>query len=107
MPFEPVVVGVAVDGILSVGREAISVPALIRPVNDDVPPGRYWPGGESMRTVDVATAPAPDGAVFDCGPTGAVAAGAVTVGLTGGCVACVTLADGAACVADAAEGASA
>jgi hypothetical protein len=36
------------------GREAISTPLAGKPVNVDVPPGRYWPAGEVMRTVAAA-----------------------------------------------------
>jgi hypothetical protein len=45
----------AADGVEPlVGREAISTPLAGKLVNVDVPPGRYWPAGEVMRTVAAA-----------------------------------------------------
>jgi hypothetical protein len=35
------------------GRDAISTPLAGNPVNVDVPPGRYWPAGDAIRTVAV------------------------------------------------------
>jgi len=63
------------DGVLSVGREAICAGAADKPVKEDVPPGRYWPGGEMMLTVEAATVAVSDGSVLDCGPIGMVAVG--------------------------------
>jgi hypothetical protein len=71
---------VADDGVLSVGREAICAGGVDKPVKEDVPPGRYWPGGDVMLTVEAATVEAAtvavsDGMVLDCGPIGVVAVG--------------------------------
>ena len=67
--------GVVGEGVTVVGREAICVGTEDKPVKEDVPPGRYWPGDEAMRTVAAATVPALDGMVLDCGPIGVIAAG--------------------------------
>lgn len=76
--------GDAVDDVtLSVGREAICIGVFVKPVNDDVPPGRYWPGGDVMRTVDAATVASPVGIVLDCGPIGVVADGEDAAGAAG------------------------
>ncbi len=92
--------GVADDGIPSVGREAICVGAVDRPMNEDVPPGRYWPGGVSMRTVAAATVAGLTGVAFDCGPIGMVAVDGVTVGVAGGWKSCVAPVAGAVPIGD-------
>jgi hypothetical protein len=57
-------------------RDAISTGATFIPLNVDVPPGRYWPGGVAIRTVA-------DGAGLFGTTLVCVVTGAVTVGIAG------------------------
>ena len=63
-------------GVTVVGRDATSIGAAGAPGYVDVPPGRYWPAGASMRTVEAVT----DGVVVAKEFVG------VTVGVMGGAI---------------------
>ena len=67
--------GVVAD-VTFVGRVATSTGVVVEPVYVLVPPGRYWPAGASIRTVEETTALVPLGGVLDCVAIGE-AAGAV------------------------------
>lgn len=95
------------DGVLSVGREAICAGAVDKPVKEVVPPGRYWPGGEVMLTVEAATAAAPEGTLLVCGAIGVAAAGVACGWENWVTLVAAIAAVGAACIGDAAGSASA
>ena len=72
----PVVVGLGA-GEADFDRDAISTVDTLIPLKDVVPPGRYWPGGEAIRTVATAAGFALN--VLVCGPAGETAAGVVGI----------------------------
>lgn len=74
------VVGAAGGWEELVGRDATSTDSASRPVNDEVPPGRYWPAGAASRTVAAAL-----------GVAGALATAAGVVGAAGAVVGVVEL----------------
>lgn len=70
--------GAAGVGVTLAGRDATSSEVVGIPVKVEVPPGRYWPAGAAIRTVDEATVAGLYDGVLDCGAVVAL------VGMAGG-----------------------